>query len=43
VPDGINSLVNAKPPVGTLTIAGKWRVANGALVEEVEIDGNFVM
>lgn len=43
VTSGIDSLVNAKPPVGTLTIAAKWRVAGGELVEEVEIDGNFMM
>ncbi|KAF2440083.1 hypothetical protein P171DRAFT_435895 [Karstenula rhodostoma CBS 690.94] len=43
VPDGINSLVNAKPPVGTLTIAAKWRVAEGQLVEEVEIEGNMLV
>jgi hypothetical protein len=36
-------LVNAKPPVGTLTITGQWRVADGKLVEDVEIDGNFMM
>jgi hypothetical protein len=41
--DGVDSLVNAKPPVGVLTIAGKWRVANGKLIEDVEIDGNFMM
>ncbi|KAF2119687.1 hypothetical protein BDV96DRAFT_642701 [Lophiotrema nucula] len=43
VVDGVDSLVNAKPPVGILTIAGKWRVKNGQLVEDVEIDGNFMM
>ncbi|KAF9732380.1 hypothetical protein PMIN01_09238 [Paraphaeosphaeria minitans] len=43
VPDGIDSLVNAKPPVGALTIAAKWRVAGTQLVEEVEIEGNFMM
>ncbi|KAF1978736.1 hypothetical protein BU23DRAFT_186737 [Bimuria novae-zelandiae CBS 107.79] len=43
VNDGIDSLVNAKPPVGTLTISAKWRVVKGELVEEVEIDGNFMM
>ncbi|KAF2465263.1 uncharacterized protein BDR25DRAFT_85829 [Lindgomyces ingoldianus] len=43
VPDGVDSLVNAKPPVGVLTIAGKWRVKDGKLVEDVEIDGNFMM
>ena len=42
-PDGVDSLVNAKPPVGILTIAGKWRVANGKLTEDVVIDGNFMM
>ncbi|KAF2870441.1 hypothetical protein BDV95DRAFT_607611 [Massariosphaeria phaeospora] len=42
LPTGTDSLVNAKPPVGTLTIAGKWRVADGKLVEDVEIEGNFV-
>ena len=29
--------------MGILTIAGKWRVRNGKLVEDVEIDGNFMM
>ncbi|KAJ4299872.1 hypothetical protein N0V90_005119 [Kalmusia sp. IMI 367209] len=43
VSDGIDSLVIAKPPVGALTIAGKWRVKDGQLVEDVEIDGNFMM
>ncbi|KAF2638780.1 hypothetical protein P280DRAFT_403801 [Massarina eburnea CBS 473.64] len=43
IPDGVNSLVNAKPPVGTLTISGKWRVTDDKLVEDVEIDGNFMM
>lgn len=41
-PDGVNSLVNAKPPVGELIIKGKWRVAGDRLTEDVEIDGNFV-
>ncbi|KAJ4314097.1 hypothetical protein N0V94_006611 [Neodidymelliopsis sp. IMI 364377] len=43
VATGVDSLVNAKPPVGTLTIAGKWRVDGGKLTEDVEIDGNFMM
>lgn len=42
-PDGVDSLVNAKPPVGVLTIAGKWRVVGGKLTEDVVIDGNFMM
>jgi hypothetical protein len=40
---GVDSLVNARPPVGVLTISGKWRVVAGKLVEEVEIDANFMM
>ncbi|KAF2006297.1 hypothetical protein P154DRAFT_615616 [Amniculicola lignicola CBS 123094] len=43
VADGVDSLVNAKPPVGILTIAGKWRVVGNTLTEDVEIDGNFMM
>ncbi|CAI9629951.1 hypothetical protein GT037_007287 [Alternaria burnsii] len=43
VPEGVDSLVNAKPPVGVLTISGKWRVANGKLSEEIDIDANFMM
>lgn len=43
MPTGVDSLVNAKPPVGTLTIAGKWRVADGLLTEDVDIDANFMM
>ncbi|KAF2013918.1 hypothetical protein BU24DRAFT_494294 [Aaosphaeria arxii CBS 175.79] len=42
-PTGVDSLVNANPPVGILTIAGKWRVGGGKLVEDVMIDGNFMM
>jgi hypothetical protein len=42
-PEGIDTLVNAKPPVGTLTITGKWRVADGAMTEDVDIDANIVM
>ncbi|KAF1935724.1 hypothetical protein EJ02DRAFT_470977 [Clathrospora elynae] len=43
VPDGVDSLVNAKPPVGVLIISGQWRVAGGQLTEDVEIEANFVM
>jgi hypothetical protein len=43
VSGGVDSLVNAKPPVGVLTISGKWRVVGGHLSEEVEIDANFMM
>ncbi|KAF9870579.1 hypothetical protein CkaCkLH20_11885 [Colletotrichum karsti] len=45
--DGVDTLVNAKPPVGTLVIQGKWRVvnegANLVLREEVEIEANMLM
>jgi hypothetical protein len=40
VSEGVDSLVNAKPPVGVLTIQGRWRVKNGELSEEVDIDAN---
>ncbi|KAF2090156.1 hypothetical protein K490DRAFT_35768 [Saccharata proteae CBS 121410] len=40
---GIDSLVNANPPVGTLTIAGQWRIDGNMLREDVEIDGNMLM
>jgi hypothetical protein len=43
VPDGLDNLVNAKAPIGALTINGKWRVADGKLTEEVDIDANMVM
>lgn len=42
-PCGVNSLLNAKPPVGVLTISGKWRVSGAALIEDVQIDANFMM
>ncbi|KAF2668654.1 hypothetical protein BT63DRAFT_282420 [Microthyrium microscopicum] len=41
--DGVDTLVNAKPPVGTLTITGEWRVTGGNIVEKVHLDCNFVM
>ncbi|KAI4618877.1 uncharacterized protein J4E88_004828 [Alternaria novae-zelandiae] len=43
VSEGVDSLVNAKPPVGVLTISGKWRVTGGKLSEEIDIDANFMM
>jgi hypothetical protein len=42
VSDGIDTFVRPKPPVGKLEIKTKWRVANGQLTEDVEIDGNFM-
>ncbi|KAK1728293.1 hypothetical protein CaCOL14_010220 [Colletotrichum acutatum] len=45
--DGVDTLVNAKPPVGTLVITGKWRIINEAagliLREEVDIEANMLM
>jgi hypothetical protein len=40
--DGIDTFVQPKPPVGKLEIKSKWRVANGKLTEDVDIDGNFM-
>jgi hypothetical protein len=42
VPDGIDTHVEAKLPTGTAIIKQKWRVADGKLTEEVEIDGNII-
>ena len=43
VADGIDTLVDGKMPMGSMKIAGKWRVADGMLKEEVEIDANMVV
>ncbi|KAK1637518.1 hypothetical protein BDP81DRAFT_425390 [Colletotrichum phormii] len=47
IEDGVDTLVNAKPPVGTLVITGKWRIVNEAagliLREEVDIEANMLM
>lgn len=43
MPEGVDSQVVAKPPTGTLTITGQWRVNGAHLTEEVHIDSNFVM
>jgi hypothetical protein len=43
VSEGVDTLVNAKPPVGVLNISGTWRVADGKLSEEIDIDANFMM
>lgn len=42
VSDGVDTLVQPKPPVGKLEIKGTWRVASGRLIEDVDIDGNFM-
>lgn len=41
--DGIDTHVLAKPPVGSLIIKGQWRVVDGTLKEDVEVDTNFAM
>ena len=43
VVDGIDTLVDGKMPMGAMKIAGKWRVVDGMLKEEVEIDANMVV
>jgi hypothetical protein len=43
VGDGIESLVNAKTPMGALTIKTKWTVLEGTITEDVEVEANFVM
>jgi hypothetical protein len=42
-PEGIDSLVNAKPPFGTLIITTKWRIADGTLTETMDIEANMIM
>jgi hypothetical protein len=44
--DGIDSYVEAKPPVGTLIIKGRWRVTQGEhpeISEEAEIEAPMIM
>ncbi|WYZ42379.1 hypothetical protein EsH8_VI_000078 [Colletotrichum jinshuiense] len=45
--EGVDTLVNAKPPVGTLVITGQWRIvpegSGLVLREEVDIEANIVM
>ena|SRR5579871_759506 len=43
VVDGIDTLVDGKMPMGSMKIAGKWRLVDGMLKEEVEIDANMVV
>lgn len=42
VNDGINAVVNAKPPTGQLAVKSAWRVVEGNLKEEVDIEGNML-
>lgn len=41
--NGIDTHVLAKPPVGTLVIKGEWRVVDGVIKEDVEVETNFAM
>ncbi|QDS70213.1 hypothetical protein FKW77_006942 [Venturia effusa] len=41
--DGLDTKAAVKSPVGTLNITTKWRVADGTLKEDIEIEANFVM
>ena len=38
----IDALAPGNSAAGKLEIKSKWRVANGQLTEDVEIDGNFM-
>jgi len=42
-PDGIDSLADAKAPIGAAKISGKWRVQDGKLTEDVNIEGNMIV
>ncbi|TID15999.1 polyketide synthase protein [Venturia nashicola] len=41
--NGIDTHVLAKPPVGSLIIKGEWRVVDGTIKEDVDIDTNFAI
>lgn len=43
VPEGIDTHVDGKMPMGAMKLSGKWRIVDGALKEEVEIDANMVV
>ncbi|KAI0146364.1 hypothetical protein GGR57DRAFT_287550 [Xylariaceae sp. FL1272] len=42
VPDGVDAMVEGKTPTGSMMIKSQWRVAEGELNENVEIDSNVV-
>ena len=42
-PDGVDTIVNASPPLGKLIITTKWRLVDGALKNDVVVQGNRVM
>jgi len=41
-PDGIDSKVDAKPPMGAMLIDSQWRVVDGVLREDANIEGNML-
>ncbi|KAK7703296.1 hypothetical protein SLS57_011016 [Botryosphaeria dothidea] len=42
VEGGVNSVIVASAPIGTLTLSSKWRAVDGKLKEDIVIDGNKV-
>ncbi|KAE9991922.1 hypothetical protein EG327_010600 [Venturia inaequalis] len=42
-PDGIDTSASIKTPVGTLVVRLKWRVGEGKLTEDIEIEANYLM
>ncbi|KAI1199897.1 hypothetical protein F5X97DRAFT_321912 [Nemania serpens] len=43
VAQGIETVIEAKAPMGSMTITSKWRAVDGKLHEAVEIKSNLVM
>ncbi|TID16095.1 putative polyketide synthase protein [Venturia nashicola] len=41
--DGVDAEASIKSPVGALVVKMKWRVSEGKLNEDIEIEANFVM
>ncbi|GAB7358768.1 hypothetical protein MBLNU230_g3994t1 [Neophaeotheca triangularis] len=41
-PDGVDSVVEPRPPMGQLKITAQWRIKGDKLQEDVEIEGNFL-
>jgi len=41
-PEGVDSKVDAKPPMGSMIVESQWRVVDGVLREEAMIEGNML-
>lgn len=41
--DGITTSCSIKSPVGNMIVRLKWKVAEGKITEDIELEGNFVM